>query len=145
MGIKPVGANVDEDAVPENSMPTLADDGKRLAAVQKQEQPGVGGPTSTSSKLLAAGDGSEALEDVRKEIPKQSTETHNFVEGTKVMFKGLTELQYNGQVGKILENRTTASTHDRIPVALISTRPARARSQVLLALGFASESDVCWS
>ena len=33
-------------------------------------------------------------------------------EGTKVILKGLTALQYNGQVGKILKNCPTSSTQD---------------------------------
>ena len=57
----------------------------------------VGGPTSTFNKLLAARDGGGDLVDVGKEIPTQSAETHSFVEGTKVILKCLTVLQYNGQ------------------------------------------------
>ena len=59
-----MGANVDEDTVPENSMPSLED---------KQENPGGGGPTFL--KLLAARDGSGPLEDVGMETSTQSAET----------------------------------------------------------------------
>ena len=79
-----------------NSMPSLEDDGNKTLATQNQKIPGVGGPTF--NKLLAARDG----EDVVMEISTESDETHSYAEGTKVIFKGLTALQYNGQVGKIL-------------------------------------------
>ena len=75
MGIKPVGAIVDEDAVPENPMPSLEADGNKTPAIPKLENPGAGGRTSTFNKLLAAGDGSGALEDVGKETLTQSAET----------------------------------------------------------------------
>ena len=80
-----------------NTMPSLEDDGNKTLATQNQKNPGVGGPTF--NKLLAARDG----EDVGMEISTESDETHSYAEGTKVIFKGLTALQYNGQVGKILK------------------------------------------
>ena len=61
-----------------------------------RKNPGFGGPTF--NKLLAARDG----EDVNMEIFTQSEETHSYAKGTKVILKGLTALQYNGQFGKIL-------------------------------------------
>ena len=126
-GIKPVGAKADEDAASENSMPSLEDDGNKTPSISKQENSGVGGPTFTFNQSRAAGDGNGALEDVGKEIPTQSAEKHSIVEGTKVILKGLTALQLNGQVGKMLKNCRTASTHDRIPAALMNGHKLRVK------------------
>ena len=53
VGIKLAGAKEDKDAVPENSMPSLEDDGrKKTAAIPKQEIPGVGGPPPLSTSRL---------------------------------------------------------------------------------------------
>ena len=48
------------------------DDDNKTPAITKQEDPWSGGPTSTFNKLLAAGDGGAALEDVGKEIPRRA-------------------------------------------------------------------------
>ena len=117
-GNQACGCNVDEDAVPENSMPSLEDHGDKTPAIPKQENPGVGGPTF--NKLHAARDGSGALEDVGMETSSEGAETHSCAEGIEVILNGLTAMQYYGQVGKILKICTTASTQDRIPVALVN-------------------------
>ena len=39
-GLKPVGDKVDENAVPENSMPPLEDEGNKTPAISKQGNPG---------------------------------------------------------------------------------------------------------
>ena len=99
-------------------MPSLEDDGrKKRAAIPKQEIPGVGGPPPTFNKSLAAGDRGGAL---------PFAELHIFAEGTKVILEGPTALQYNGQVGKILKNCTTASVREMILVPW-STGPRAAR------------------
>ena len=100
VGIKPVGAKVDEDTVPENSMPSLEDDGKKTLAVQKQENPGSVDrlPTSCLPQEMQA----EHVRTAGMEIPTQSAVTLSFAEGTKVILKGLTALQY-GQVCKIFK------------------------------------------
>ena len=54
-----------------------------------------------------------------KESPEQIDETRFFVVGSSVILKGLSTVQYNGQVGKILP-RFAAGTQDRIAVALIN-------------------------
>ena len=85
-GVKPsklkVGADTrlgDSMLPPENSMPSLEDDGDKTLDIQKQENRMVAGPTSTHNKLLAAGDGSAAFEDAGKKIPNQSGERHTGV------------------------------------------------------------------
>ena len=91
----PVGAKVDEGAVPENSMPSLEGDGNKTLATPKQELSGVGAPASTFNKLLAAGDGSGALEDVGTEIPAcRAQRHHSYAEGTKMILSVLTALRW---------------------------------------------------
>ena len=56
-----------------------------------------------------------------KEIPERSVERRIPVTGTSVIHNGLSAVQYNGQVGKIL-HRCAAATQERIPVALITRK-----------------------
>ena len=119
-GNQACGATVDEDAVSEKSIPSLEDEATRRLSSRSRKKSWVGRPASIFNKLLAAGRRKRALEDVGKEIPTESTETHSNAEGTKVIVRGLTAQQYNGLVGKIWKNCTTASTHGRIPWALMN-------------------------
>ena len=83
------------------------DDGNMTLATRNAGTSRLGGPASTFNKVACR---RRQAGHLRPWASDRSAESHSFVERTKVSLKGLTALQYNGRVGKIWENCTTAST-----------------------------------
>ena len=67
-----------------------------MAASESRKIQGLEDPLPLTTSCLPH----ETEEDAGKEIPMQSAETHRYAEGTKVILKGLSTVQHNGQAGK---------------------------------------------
>ena len=111
---------MDQDAVPENSMPSLEDDGSKTTAIQKQKYPGVGGPTSTFHKLQQETE-AEHLGTLAWRSPRRAQRETQPCRGHQCdsQKSDRTAVQRSG-CQDFERNCKTASTRDRIPVAMMS-------------------------